>query len=168
MKFSKIFILFLFFSCSTAKVITDYDNKIDFSTFKTYNYFENVGNGLSDLDLKRVIYSLNKELKLRGFAKSEKPDFFINVMSNVIEIENNNSIGIGVGNGGFGISGGIPIGSKKLLEEFNIEYVSSKKDEVIWEGFLSSKIKESRSPIDRELHYKEIIKLILNTYPPKK
>ncbi|MDD7914772.1 DUF4136 domain-containing protein [Polaribacter ponticola] len=148
--------------------MTDYDNKIDFSTFKTYNYFKNVGNDLSDLDIKRVIYSINKQLKVKGFAKSEKPDFYINVVSNVIEVENNNSIGIGVGNGGFGISGGLPIGSKKLLEEFKIEYVSSKTDEVIWEAFLKSKIKESRSPNDKELHYKEIIKQILNTYPPKK
>ena len=100
------------------------------------------------------------------------PDFFINIISKISEAKNNNTIGIGIGsggrNGGFGISGGIPIGGKKLNEEFIIEFVNAKTDEIIWEGILNSTIKEKRKPEEKEMHFKEIIKKIVEKYPPKK
>ena len=67
---------------------------------------------------------------------------------------------------GFGLSGGIPIGGKKLNEEFVIEFVNAKTDQVIWEGILNSTIKEKRTPEQKELHFNEIIKKILDTYSP--
>ena len=110
-------------------------------------------------------------MKKLGFTKVEKPDFYINVISKISDTQNNNTIGIGVGssgrNGGFGISGGIPIGNKKLNEEFTIEFVNAKTDTLIWEGVLISKIKEKRKPEEKELHFKEIIKEILASYPLK-
>ncbi len=94
------------------------------------------------------------------------------MISKISENLNNNTIGIGIGsggnNGGFGISGGIPIGGKKLNEELIIEFVNSKTDKVIWEGILNSKIKEKRKPEEKELHFQEVIKKILEKYPPKK
>jgi hypothetical protein len=153
-------------------VITDYDSEINFNDFKTYAFFEDVGKGLNELDVKRVISSMNSELKLSGFIELENPDFFINIISKISEAKNNNTIGIGIGsggrNGGFGISGGIPIGGKKLNEEFIIEFVNAKTDEIIWEGILNSTIKEKRKPEQKEVHFKEIIKKILDKYPPKK
>jgi len=155
-------------SCTSAKVMTDYDNTLNFSDFKTYNYYNDVGKGLNGLDIKRVIAALNLEMQQKKFAILENPDFFINVTSTISEIQNNNVVGIGLGNGGFGLSGGIPIGAKKLNEEFVIEFVNSKTDQVIWEGILNSKIKEKRTPEQKELHFNETIKNILATYPPKK
>lgn len=172
MKKIKFLFLLLLMSCSTLKVITDYDSEINFNDFKTYNFFEDVGEGLNELDVKRVITSMNSELKLLGFKESKTPDFYINVIAKFSEAQNNNTIGIGIGsggrNGGFGISGGIPIGGKKLNEEFIIEFVNTKTDQVIWEGILNSKINEKRKLEEKELHFKEIIKKILEKYPPKK
>ena len=172
MKKIKFLFLLLLMSCSTLKVITDYDSEINFNDFKTYNFFEDVGEGLNELDVKRVITSMNSELKLLGFKEAKTPDFYINVIAKFSEAQNNNTIGIGIGsggrNGGFGISGGIPIGGKKLNEEFIIEFVNTKTDQVIWEGILNSKINEKRKLEEKELHFKEIIKKILEKYPPKK
>lgn len=150
--------------------MTDYDNAINFSDFKTYSFYEDVGGGLNELDVKRVIFAINFELKQRGFQETENPDFYINVTSKTSESSNNNSIGIGVGGGGrnsgFGISGGIPIGAKKLNEELVIEFVNAKTNQIIWEGALNSKIKENRNPEEKELQYTEVVKKILNYYPP--
>lgn len=152
--------------------MTDYDSEINFNDFKTYAFFEDVGKGLNELDVKRVVTLLNSELNLKGLNEVENPDFFINVIAKFSEAQNNNAIGIGIGsggrNGGFGISGGIPIGGKKLNEEFIIEFVNAKTDEIIWEGILNSTIKEKRKPEEKELHFQEIIKKILEKYPPKK
>ncbi len=172
MKNFKFLILFLLMNCTSSKVITDFDAEINFSEFKTYSFYEDIGTGLNELDVKRVIAIMDTELKQLGFKDDENPDFYINIISKVSEAQNNNTIGIGIGsggrNGGFGVSGGIPIGSKKLNEEFKIEFVNSKTDILIWEGVLNSTIKEKRKPEVKELHLKEIIKKILEKYPPKK
>lgn len=172
MKHIKFLFLFVLMSCSVSKVITDYDSEINFEDFKSYSFFEDVGEGLNELDVKRVRLSMNSELKSVGFKKLENPDFYINVIAKYSETQNNNTIGIGLGsggrNGGFGISGGIPIGGKKLNEEFIIEFVNAKTYEVIWEGILNSKINEKRKPEEKEQHFNEVVKKILEKYPPKK
>lgn len=172
MKQIQFLFLFLLMSCSSSKVIADYDSKIDFNNFKTYHFFEDIGKGLNDFDVKRVLSILNLELQQKGLAQNDNPDFYINVIANYSEAQNSNSIGIGIGsgnrNGGFGISGGIPIGSKKLNEEFIIEFVNAKTNEIIWEGILNSTIKEKREPEEKELHFKGVIGKILAQYPPKK
>lgn len=171
MKNLKYLFLVLLMSCSTSKVITDYDDRINFSSFRTYAFYEDVGKGLNELDVKRVTSIMNTELNKLGIQKSENPDFFINIISNTTEATNNNTIGIGVGsggrNGGFGISGGIPIGGKKLNEEFIVEFVNSKNNTLFWEAILNSSIKEKRPPEEKELHFQEIIRKILEKYPQK-
>lgn len=172
MKNLKYLFLVLLMSCSTSKVITDYDKEVNFTDFKTYSFFEDVGKGLNDLDVNRVVAAINSELDLKGLKETENPDFYINVISKTSESKRNNTFGIGIGsggrNGGFGISGGIPIGAKKQNEEFLIEFVNAKSNQVFWEGILNSKINEKRTPEEKELHFNKIIKNILNNYPPTK
>lgn len=171
MKGVKILFLFLLMSCSSSKVISDYDSEIDFSNFKTYQFYSDIGKGLNEFDVKRVVSTLNTELHKKGLAQNDTPDFYINVIAKYSEAQNTNTIGIGIGsgnrNGGFGISGGIPIGSKKINEEFKIEFVNAKTDTIIWEGVLNSTVKEKRKPEEKEVHFKKIIKEILTKYPPK-
>jgi hypothetical protein len=171
MKNVQYLFLVLLMSCSSSKVITDYDDKANFSSFKTYAFYEDVGKGLNELDVKRVTSIMKTELNALGIQESETPDFFINIISKTTEAANNNTIGIGVGsggrNGGFGISGGIPIGGKKLNEEFIVEFVKSENDTLFWEAIFNSSIKEKRKPEEKELHFQEIIKNILAKYPPK-
>ena len=171
MKNLKYLFLVLFMSCSTSKVITDYDDTTNFSSLKTYAFYKDVGKGLNELDVKRVTSIMNTELNKIGIQESENPDFFINIISKITEATNNNTIGIGVGsggrNGGFGISGGIPIGGKKLNEEFIVEFVDATNNTLFWEAILNSKINEKRKPEEKELHFQEIIKIILEKYPPK-
>lgn len=158
-------------SCSSAKVMTDYDADINFNDFKTYSFYDDVGKGLNELDVKRITKAINFEIRQKGLEEAENPDLFINVISKISEAQNNNTIGIGIGsggnNGGFGISGGIPIGGKKLNQELIIEFVNAKTNEIVWEGILNSKIKEERKPEEKELHFQEVIQKILEKYPPK-
>jgi hypothetical protein len=172
MKNLKYLFLFLLMGCYSSKVMTDYDDAINFSDFKTYNFYEDVGTGLHELDVKRVIAAINLELKQRGFQEVENPDFYINVTTKTSLSRNNNLIGIGLGSGGrnsgIGISGGIPIGAKKINEEFVIEFVNAKTNQIIWEGALNTEISENRNPEEKELHYNEVVKKILVHYPPNK
>ncbi|EAQ40818.1 DUF4136 domain-containing protein [Polaribacter sp. MED152] len=170
-KFLYIFIVFLITACSGSKVMVDYDSELDFASFKSFNFYEDVGAGLNELDVKRVTTVIQTALKAKGLVFNENPSILINVDVKTSETQNNNTIGVGIGsggrNGGFGISGGIPIGGKKLNETFKIEFVNTKTNNLIWEGVLNSTVKEKRTPEEKELHYGSIIDEILKQYPPK-
>lgn len=171
MKKTLYFLLFLLMSCSSAKVITDYDSKTDFSQFTTFDFYDDNGENLNELDVKRITASIHVKLTETGFKQNQNPDFFINFDAKTFEKQNNNSIGIGVGtggrNGGIGISGGIPIGGKKLEEAITIRFVDAKKKKLFWEGSVTSIIKVKRTPEERVLYFKETVAKILQNYPPK-
>lgn len=172
MKKAGYFILLLVFAnCTTSKVVVDYDSEVNFSQFSSFNFYEDVGAGLNELDVKRVTTIITNTLKVKGLEISDNEEVLINVVVKLSEARNNNTIGVGIGsggrNGGFGISGGIPIGGNKLNELFKIELVNAKTDNLIWEGTLNSTIKEKRSPEEKEIHYKNVVVQILNEYPPK-
>ena len=66
-------------NCSSIKVYSDFDNDIDFSNYKTFAYFrpEIDKVDISDLDKRRILRALDKEMNLKGLSKSETPDLLI-------------------------------------------------------------------------------------------
>lgn len=171
MKNLKYLFVFLLISCSASKVVYDYDAKTDFSTFKTYSFFEDVGDGLNEIDTKRFTRSIERYLDSLGLKKSEKPDFYINVISEKRDAQRNNNVGIGVGGGrnvGFGISTGISIGGKKINEKIAIDFVASNNNELFWQGIIDAKVKEKIKPKAREVLVDDFVKKILSKYPPSK
>ena len=172
MKNLKFVFLVILMSCSSSKVITDYDSKTDFSKFKTFEFYEDNGDHLNELDVKRITSAIRKELEILGFKKEVEPDFFIYFDTNTSENQNNNTIGIGIGsggrNGGIGISRGISIGGKKVNEEISIRFIEATSNELFWKGSLTSTIKEKRTPRERILYLQEVIRKIISKYPPSK
>jgi len=171
-KYFALLYLFILMSCSSAKVIYDYDKTIDFTQFKTYHIFENAGEGLSKFDADRMISSIDSLMNIKGFIKQDNPDFFVDFKANKTENYNRNTISIGFGNLGrntsIGVSGGIPIDNKKYIEEITIDFVTAEKQELFWQGILSSKIPEKTIPEKRMVYFDEVATRILDGYPPKK
>lgn len=162
-----IFICFLI-SCSASKVVTDYDVKEDFSKFKTFDFYEDNGENLNEFDVKRITSYIQENLNSINLQQNSAPDFLIFFDTKIEDNINQNTIGIGLGNGGFGVSGGIPIGGKKVDEKLIIKFVNASTNELFWEGSLKSTIKENRTPEKRELYLKEVVQEILKEFPPKK
>lgn len=163
--------LFLIMGCSSSKVVYDYDTKTDFSKYTTYHFFDDVGKGLNELDVKRFTRSIEAVLDSLQIQKSEKPRFFINVISEKSEIERDD-IGVGIGGGGrnvgIGISTGISFGGKKINERITLEFVDSDSNLLFWQGTLDVKVREKIKPQDRVVLVNEIIKKMLSKYPPKR
>lgn len=170
----KIAILFLFVlvGCNSFKVLTDYADGVNFSAYKTYNFFENSGENLSDFDKKRVQTAIESYLQKEGFTYAEKPDFFVDFNLSSEQFQNTNTIGIGIGgggrNGGFGLSGGIPIGGNKLATEILVEFLSAGTETLFWKGSLKEKVNHKMTPQEKNLRYDAMVQKILMEYPPNK
>ncbi len=171
MKLVRILFLLVLFGCNSGKIVYDYDDKVDFNQFRTFNFYEDAGAGMNDIDAKRTARIIESALISKGFKKSEAPDFLINFSSQKMDAEDNNRVGVGIGGGrnvGIGISGGIAIGSKKIREEFMIEFVNAKNDQLFWQGVSNKKIKEKIKPQEREIYLKEVVQKTFEKYPPSK
>jgi hypothetical protein len=172
MKYLKFLLLFFFISCATPKVVYDYDVNTNFSDYKTYDYFEDAGEGFSELDIKRIIGEIDIILKEKGIERSNTPDFYINFIVKTKPVTSRNTVGVGVGgsgrNVGWGISGGIPLNSNKIRQLITVDFVESKDNKLFWQGVLESEIKESTTPQERDVYYKKVFEKILSGYPPKK
>lgn len=172
MKKCKFLLLLLCVGCSSTQVIYDYDTTTNFNKYTTFSFFEDVGAGLNNLDVNRLLEVVESELNNLGFKKSKNADFYINFSVEKQAINNGNRVSLGIGSGGrnvgFGISGGIPIGVKKINEILTIDFVDAKTDQLIWQGVATSKINEKTTPQQRVIYFKEVIKKILSKYPPEK
>ncbi len=166
-----LFITFLLTSCGTI-VNYDYEKSTNFDDYKTYNYFDDIETGLSELDTKRLIRVMDKKLKAMGFSRTDNPDFYIDIQSQSIVSRNNSSVGVGVGGGsggGFGgVSVGIPVGQNKQSRELIIDFVDETKTGLFWQAISESSFNPNASPEKREALFAKIIDKVFAEYPPQK
>ncbi|MCK5442473.1 MAG: DUF4136 domain-containing protein [Maribacter sp.] len=158
-------------SCHVVRVSMDYEKETDFSNYSTYNYYNDLETGLSELDEKRLIKLLDVVMLNEGILLSEEPDFFINIQSRSFQTSRNNTVGVGVGgtgrNVGGGLSIGIPVGKPSLALEIQFDFVDSQKDALFWQAISKCSFNENSTPIEREQKLGEIVEKVLSKYPPK-
>lgn len=166
-----LLIAFLITSCGTI-VNYDYEKSTEFNNYKSYNYFDDMKTGLSELDTKRLIRTMDKKLQTMGFTKSDNPDFYIDINSQQVQSRNNSNVGVGVGGGGGrgfgGVSVGIPIGQNKQSREIVIEFVDDSKTGMFWQAISESNYNPNSSPEKREAKFVTLVEKIFSSYPPIK
>lgn len=168
--FSILLISIVLISCG-ATVAVDYDSETDFAKYNSYNYFLDLDSGLSDLDNDRIIQITDSLLQLRGFVKSETPNFLINFYARESISNSRNTIGIGFGSGGgnmgAGVSGGIPIGGRTVNQQLTMDFIDAEKDAMFWQAIAIGERKEKATPGQKERYYVSLIEKILKKYPPE-
>ena len=165
---SALICIVLLSSCGGPKAIVDYDREANFSAYKTYNMFPDINTELSQLDEKRLYDAIDVAMQNKGFTKAENPDIYINVFTSQYEDVNRNTIGVGLGSGGFGVSGGIPIGGGRVnYMRFTMDFIEAKKDDLVWQVKLDERFNLRASPEKRETFFKTIVVKALKQYPPK-
>ncbi|MFD2543537.1 DUF4136 domain-containing protein [Lacinutrix gracilariae] len=169
------FILFsliiLFTACAPIYVATDFEKGTNFSKYKTYNYYQDIETGLSDLEAKRLFYVLDKQLQLQGFSVTENPDFYINIQSKEYKAAQNSAVGVGVGGTGStvggGISIGIPVGQEKITRQILFEFVDEKGIGLFWQAETESSFNPNATPEKREAVLQSIVEKVFKNYPPE-
>ena len=159
-------------SCAPIYVNYDFEKDVDFSQYKSYNYYSNMEAGLSELDTKRFLNILDDELKLKGFVLSETPDFYINIKSDEYQEPQRSSVGVGIGTGGRnfggGVSVGIPIGQNSINRQIIIDFVDESKNGLFWQAVTETNYNPKSTPEKREEHFKLLVNKVLKGYPPNK
>ncbi len=180
-----ILALFFMASCSSVKVLTDYDKETNFNTFKTYAFYKTGIDKaeISDLDKKRILKAIDEEMAARGFIKSKQPDVLVSIFTKErerVDVYNNN---FGFGWGGFGFNrfalynpwfygpgfgwgGGLgPNVSTRTVGSLYIDVIDTKKKELVWQGRGVGTLNNIKNIEKKEKRIKQFVSEILEKYP---
>ena len=170
-----LFTLFLFISCSSIRVYSDFDKGVDFSTYETFAYFKPEIDkvDISDLDKRRILKALDTQMSLKGLSKSETPDILIGFTTKAKEqIYVNNWSNFGWGWGwGWGFNpwfwGGGPGFSNVTTRTEGTLYVNiidATTKQLVWQGKGKGGISEYTR--NRDQRIANFVEEILENYPP--
>ncbi len=170
MKTLSLFTLILtltFTSCSTVKVVSDYDSQTDFSKYKTFAFYKpGIDKAkISDLDKKRIMREIESNLTTKGMTLSEKPDMLVSLFTKEkerIDVYNNNYSYWGYR---YGPWYGGTYASSTTEGTLFIDLIDAKKNELVWQGIGKGYLVMSNVE-KKEARIKEIVTEILAQYPP--
>jgi hypothetical protein len=158
-------------SCSSVRVVSDYDTKVDFTSYKTFAFYKKGIDkaSVSDLDKKRIMRAVEAELLAKGFSKSANPDILVSIFTKSREQVNvsDNNVGIGWGWGyNPWFYGRTNININQYTEgTLFIDFIDKNTNELIWQGIGSGAMKMSNIE-KKEERINEFVYKIISTYPP--
>lgn len=166
-----LFVLFCT-SCSSVRVVYDYDKATQFSNYTTYGYYPDMETGMSQLDARRLLNAVDEVMQQKGILFSEEPDLLINIQSRDFRTPQNSNVGVGVGgtsgNVGGGVSIGIPLNRPNVEREIVFDLIDSQKDMLVWQAISDTPFREGASPSVKEEKLYEIVNKVFSKYPPSK
>lgn len=156
-------------SCSSVRVSADYDKSVDYSQYKTFAFYKDGIDKVEihDLDKKRILKAIQRELNAKGMTVSENPDLLINIFTDATErIDVNQwNYGYGWGWGPFGMGMNHSTVNRTTEGTLYIDLIDGKKKELVWqgvgEGALTKNIERKEERIN------EFVNKILAKYPPQ-
>lgn len=169
-KYLPLLLLAFLASCNAVRINSDYDKKVDFSAYKTYAFYKTGIDKveISDLDKKRILKSIEEEMTLKGFTKSETPDLLININTKAEKNVNVNQFQAGMGYGwGFGWNPYFGTNNSVWTDTegtLTIDLIDAKKKELIWQGEGVGHLTKNTNKKDENI--KGFVSRILTQYPP--
>ncbi|MCW2118728.1 DUF4136 domain-containing protein [Flavobacterium sp. 7A] len=166
-----LLLILILSSCTSIRVNSDYDSKVDFTKFKTYAFHKNGVDRaqISELDKRRILRAIDEELTKKGYTKSENPDMLVNILTKERERLNVNQFNMGFGYGwGWGwnpfFMGGNSFVNSSTEGTLYIDLIDANKKELIWEGEGIGTLTENRSK--KEVQINEFVAKIIAQFPP--
>ena len=163
-------------SCSSVKVSSDYDPSQDFSSYKTYKWYDGEPNpndalAKNQLAQRRVFTAVDSNLQLKGFTKvtSDDADFIVNAHAGVAEkmrVDNYGYRGYGWYDPWWGPYGGYTSVSYYDEGSLVIDVVDSKEKELSWRGIGTATLKDHSSVEDAVYFINDVVSRIMVGFPP--
>lgn len=158
-------------SCSSIKVATDYDKKIDFTQYESFAFYKPGIDAaeISDLDKKRILRAIERELVAKGMVKNQNPDLLVSIFTETRENVNiyQNNFGYGWGwNPYFWGPGGYNSVSTNVEGTLYIDLIDAEKNELVWQGLGTGILSLDMDKKEEKIN--EIVNKILEKYPPER
>jgi len=149
-------------SCASKPTIeSDYDHTIDFSQYKTYNFFNPMGiENPSYSSIYGSIFrdAIGKEMASRGYTQSDNPDLMVNVsgrLQDKTKVTTTSDPYMGGGyygyrRGAYGAWGGYGYGTTTHVSNYtegtvNVDIVDRALKRMVWEGVAVGRVNEKRT-----------------------
>ena len=161
-------------SCTSVRVLTDYDREVDFNAYRSYAFYKTGIDQaqISDLDKKRILRAIETEMNSRGFVKSDKPDLLVSIFTREKERVDvyNNAWGWGWG-WGWGPYWGWPgyYGnnvSTSTEGSLYIDLIDARTKDLVWQGRGIGTLNNTSNIAKKEERIREFVSQILEQYPP--
>jgi len=175
MKITKFTLLLIGFitlaSCSSVKVASDYDREVDFSNYNSFAFYKpGIDKAeISDLDKKRILRAIERELTAKGMLKNTNPDLLISIFTesteNVNIYQNNFGYGWGWNPYYWGASGFNSV-STNVEGTLYIDLIDAQRNELIWQGLGTGILSLDMNKKQEKIN--EIVNKILEEYPPER
>ena len=169
LKFLPFVMLFLLASCSSVRVMADYETTTDFKKYKTFAFYKKGIDkvDISDLDKRRILRALERELLAKGFQKSENPDLLVNIFTKSKEK-------INVYNDYYGYFGWYPWYYGPYGTSVNqytegtlfIDLIDAKKKELAWQGIGKGALNSRDDRSEKIERINNFVAKIMEEYPP--
>ena len=171
LKFLPLLLLFIFTSCSTVRVATDFDKEVNFNQYNSFAFFKpGIDKAeINDLDKKRILRAIENELTAKGMTKSETPSLLISIFTKERQRVDvyNNSFGYGWGWNPWyygSYYGGSSV-SRSTEGTLFIDLIDAKTNNLVWQGMGNADLISSNME-KKEERIREIVMKILAEYPP--
>jgi hypothetical protein len=171
-----LFSSILIMSCSTVKVATDYDTKVNFNQYKTFAFFKpGIDKAdISDLDKKRILRAIESELLTQGLVKSDNPDMLVSIFTKSrrkVNVQQNNNWGYGFG-WGFNPWMNAMNNNNINVNEYTegtlfIDFIDREKKELVWQGIGTGALKIANRE-KKEERINLFVKEIISKFPPSR
>jgi len=176
---ASLIVLMVVVACSSVNVYSDYDKATDFTGFKTYAFYKKGIDKveISDLDKKRILRAIERELKAKGMVPSDNPDLLVNIFTKSrekIDVYSNNYNGwypwyYGYGYGGYyghGYGFGYSNVSSSTEGTLFIDLIDARKKELAWQGIGVGILSYYKNVDKKEARINEFVTHIMTQYPP--
>ncbi len=160
--------------CSSMKINNDYDQQADFSSFKTYSWYE------TDSDLKenyplahqRLVQAVDTQMAAKGFSKVvTNPDAYVTYHTDDNQQVRIDSTSFGYGYGpGWRWGGGVGMGSTTstvrsyTVGTLIVDIWDARQKRLAWRGIASDTV--SDNPGSNEKKIKSAAEKMFKNYPP--
>lgn len=168
-------ILVFLTGCSSVRVVSDYDPKVNFGRYTTYAFYKpGIDKAkISDLDKRRILRCIEDEMKARGFVKSETPDILVSLFTTERERVDvyTNTFGWGYGGlytpwvwgPGWGWGSNV---STRTEGSLYIDLIDAKSRQLVWQGRGTGTLGYANTIEKKEQRIREFVVQILKAYPP--
>jgi len=168
-KFAPILALFIFTSCNTVSVVSDYDRAVNFNEYNSFAFYKpGIDKAkISDLDKKRILRAIETELTAKGMSKSKTPRLLVSIFTKEkerVDVYNNN-YGYGWGWNPYWYGGYGSTVSRSTEGSLYIDLIDTKTNQLVWQGLGTADLVTNNME-KKEQRIREIVGKILATYPP--